>query len=156
MKLKCPKCGKVTEVSVAELRKQRGNVVCPRCLAVYKEPVPATAVDDDESLTPPPVPSPRRRAASAPSRQRPISFVTPPEVPRPRAREPQPQPRRHPAVQRPQQRYAPPQPPRQPRAATPPPRRSRSRLPLSYWGCLGYSALATAIFFLLYIIVGKL
>ncbi len=146
MKLKCPKCGKTTEVSAAELRKQRGNVVCPRCLAVFKVPVPAAAGDDDEPLTPPPVPSPRRRAASAPSRQRPISFVTPPEVPRPRAREPQPQSRRQPRPSRPQQRYAPPQPPRRP----------RSRLPLSYWGCLGYSALATAIFFLLYIIVGKL
>ena len=79
MKLKCPKCGKVTEVSAVELRKQRGNVVCPRCLAVFKEPVPADAGDDDEALTPPPVPSPRRAAASAPSRRRPISFVTPPE-----------------------------------------------------------------------------
>lgn len=145
MKLKCPKCGKVTEVSAVELRKQRGNVVCPRCLAVFKEPVPADAGDDDEVLTPPPVPSPRRAAASAPSRRRPISFVTPPEVPRPRARQPQP--------------YRQPRPPRprQPRVATPPPLRPRSHTtPLSYWGCLGYSALATIVFFLLYILVGKL
>ena len=145
MKLKCPKCGKVTEVSAVELRKQRGNVVCPRCLAVFKEPVPADAGDDDEALTPPPVPSPRRAAASAPSRHRPISFVEPPEPPRPRARQPQP--------------YRQPRPPRprQPRVATPPPLRSRSHTtPLSYWGCLGYSALATIVFFLLYILVGKL
>lgn len=145
MKLKCPKCGKVTEVSAVELRKQRGNVVCPRCLAVFKEPVPADAGDDDEALTPPPVPSPRRAAASAPSRHRPISFVAPPEVPRPRAS--QPQPCRQPRPPR----------PRQPRAATPPPLRPRSHTtPLSYWGCLGYSALATIVFFLLYIFVGKL
>lgn len=145
MKLKCPKCGKVTEVSAVELRKQRGNVVCPRCLAVFKEPVPADAGDDDEVLTPPPVPSPRRAAASAPSRRRPISFVAPPEPPRPRAR--QPQPCRQPRPSR----------PRPPRAATPPPLRPRSHTtPLSYWGCLGYSALATIVFFLLYILVGKL
>ena len=145
MKLKCPKCGKVTEVSAVELRKQRGNVVCPRCLAVFKEPVPASAGDDDEALTPPPVPSPRRAAASAPSRRRPISFVAPPEPPRPRAR--QPQPCRQPRPSR----------PRPPRAATPPPLRPRSHTtPLSYWGCLGYSALATIVFFLLYIFVGKL
>ncbi|MDD6474611.1 MAG: hypothetical protein PUF74_03705 [Sodaliphilus pleomorphus] len=143
MKLKCPKCGKVTEVSAVELRKQRGNVVCPRCLAVFKEPVPASAGDDDEALTPPPVPSPRRAAASAPSRHRPISFVAPPEPPRPRARQPQP--------------YRQPRPSRPPRAATPPPLRPRSHTtPLSYWGCLGYSALATIVFFLLYIFVGKL
>ena len=145
MKLKCPKCGKVTEVSAVELRKQRGNVVCPRCLAVFKEPVPADAGDDDEALTPPPVPSPRRAAASAPSRRRPISFVAPPEPPRPRAS--QPQPCRQPRPSR----------PRQPRVATPPPLRPRSHTtPLSYWGCLGYSALATIVFFLLYILVGKL
>ena len=145
MKLKCPKCGRVTEVSAVELRKQRGNVVCPRCLAVFKEPVPADAGDDDEALTPPPVPSPRRAAASAPSRRRPISFVAPPEVPRPRAS--QPQPCRQPRPPR----------PRQPRVATPPPLRPRSHTtPLSYWGCLGYSALATVVFFLLYIFVGKL
>ena len=145
MKLKCPKCGKVTEVSAVELRKQRGNVVCPRCLAVFKEPVPTDAGDDDEALTPPPVPSPRRAAASAPSRRRPISFVTPPEPPHPRAR--QPQPCRQPRPSR----------PRPPRAATPPPLRPRSHTtPLSYWGCLGYSALATIVFFLLYIFVGKL
>lgn len=145
MKLKCPKCGKVTEVSAVELRKQRGNVVCPRCLAVFKEPVPASAGDDDEALTPPPVPSPRRAAAPAPSRRRPISFVAPPEPPRPRAR--QPQPCRQPRPSR----------PRQPRVATPPPLRPRSHTtPLSYWGCLGYSALATIVFFLLYILVGKL
>lgn len=145
MKLKCPKCGRVTEVSAVELRKQRGNVVCPRCLAVFKEPVPASAGDDDEALTPPPVPSPRRAAASAPSRHRPISFVAPPEPPRPRAR--QPQPCRQPQPSR----------PRQPRVATPPPLRPRSHTtPLSYWGCLGYSALATIVFFLLYIFVGKL
>lgn len=145
MKLKCPKCGRVTEVSAVELRKQRGNVVCPRCLAVFKEPVPADAGDDDEALTPPPVPSPRLAAASAPSRHRPISFVAPPEPPRPRARQPQPY------------RQPPPSRPRQPRAATPPPLRPRSRTtPLSYWGCLGYSALATIVFFLLYILVGKL
>ena len=145
MKLKCPKCGKVTEVSAVELRKQRGNVVCPRCLAVFKEPVPADAGDDDEALTPPSVPSPRRAAASAPSRRRPISFVAPPEVPRPRAS--QPQPCRQPRPPR----------PRQPRVATPPPLRPRSHTtPLSYWGCLGYSALATIVFFLLYILVGKL
>lgn len=145
MKLKCPKCGKVTEVSAVELRKQRGNVVCPRCLAVFKEPVPAGAGDDDEALTPPPVPSPRRAAAPAQSRRRPISFVTPPEVPRPRAR--QPQPCRQPRPSR----------PRQPWAATPPPLRPRTHTtPLSYWGCLGYSALATIVFFLLYIFVGKL
>lgn len=145
MKLKCPKCGKVTEVSAVELRKQRGNVVCPRCLAVFKEPVPADAGDDDEALTPPPVPSPRRAAASAPSRRRPISFVAPPEPPRPRAR--QPQPCRQPRPSR----------PRQPWAATPPPLRPRTHTtPLSYWGCLGYSALATIVFFLLYILVGKL
>lgn len=145
MKLKCPKCGRVTEVSAVELRKQRGNVVCPRCLAVFKEPVPASAGDDDEALTPPPVPSPRRAAASAPSRHRPISFVAPPEPPRPRAR--QPQPYRQPRPSR----------PRQPRAATPPPLCPRSHTtPLSYWGCLGYSALATIVFFLLYIFVGKL
>ena len=145
MKLKCPKCGRVTEVSAVELRKQRGNVVCPRCLAVFKEPVPASAGDDDEALTPPPVPSPRRAAASAPSRHRPISFVAPPEPPRPRAR--QPQPCRQPRPPR----------PRQPRTATPPPLRPRSHTtPLSYWGCLGYSALATIVFFLLYIFVGKL
>jgi len=145
MKLKCPKCGRVTEVSAVELRKQRGNVVCPRCLAVFKEPVPASAGDDDEALTPPPVPSPRRAAASAPSRHRPISFVAPPEPPRPRAR--QPQPCRQPRPPR----------PRQPRVATPPPLRPRSHTtPLSYWGCLGYSALATIVFFLLYILVGKL
>ena len=143
MKLKCPKCGKVTEVSAVELRKQRGNVVCPRCLAVFKEPVPASAGDDDEALTPPPVPSPRRAAASAPSRRRPISFVAPPEPPRPRARQPQP--------------CRQPRPSRPPRAATPPPLRPRSHTtPLSYWGCLGYSALATIVFFLLYILVGKL
>ncbi|MDY6260250.1 MAG: hypothetical protein SPL53_10555 [Bacteroidales bacterium] len=143
MKLKCPKCGKVTEVSAVELRKQRGNVVCPRCLAVFKEPVPADAADDDEALTPPPVPSPRRAAASAPSRRRPISFVAPPEPPRPRARQPQP--------------CRQPRPSRPPRAATPPPLRPRSHTtPLSYWGCLGYSALATIVFFLLYILVGKL
>ncbi len=145
MKLKCPKCGKVTEVSAVELRKQRGNVVCPRCLAVFKEPVPTDAGDDDEALTPPPVPSPRRAAASAPSRRRPISFVAPPEPPRPRAS--QPQPCRQPRPSR----------PRQPRVATPPPLRPRSHTtPLSYWGCLGYSALATIVFFLLYIFVGKL
>jgi len=145
MKLKCPKCGRVTEVSAVELRKQRGNVVCPRCLAVFKEPVPASAGDDDEALTPPPVPSPRRAAASAPSRHRPISFVAPPEPPRPRAS--QPQPCRQPRPSR----------PRPPRAATPPPLRPRSHTtPLSYWGCLGYSALATIVFFLLYIFVGKL
>lgn len=145
MKLKCPKCGKVTEVSAVELRKQRGNVVCPRCLAVFKEPVPADAGDDDEALTPPPVPSPRRAAASAPSRRRPISFVAPPEPPSPRAS--QPQPCRQPRPSR----------PRPPRAATPPPLRPRSHTtPLSYWGCLGYSALATIVFFLLYIFVGKL
>lgn len=145
MKLKCPKCGRVTEVSAVELRKQRGNVVCPRCLAVFKEPVPASAGDDDEALTPPLVPSPRRAAASAPSRRRPISFVAPPEPPRPRAS--QPQPCRQPRPSR----------PRPPRAATPPPLRPRSHTtPLSYWGCLGYSALATIVFFLLYIFVGKL
>ncbi len=145
MKLKCPKCGRVTEVSAVELRKQRGNVVCPRCLAVFKEPVPASAGDDDEALTPPPVPSPRRAAASAQSSRRPISFVAPPEVPRPRAS--QPQPCRQPRPPR----------PRQPRAAAPPPLRPRSHTtPLSYWGCLGYSALATIVFFLLYIFVGKL
>ncbi len=143
MKLKCPKCGKVTEVSAVELRKQRGNVVCPRCLAVFKEPVPADAGDDDEALTPPPVPSPRRAAASAPSRHRPISFVAPPEPPSPRASQPQP--------------CRQPRPSRPPRAATPPPLRPRSHTtPLSYWGCLGYSALATIVFFLLYIFVGKL
>lgn len=145
MKLKCPKCGRVTEVSAVELRKQRGNVVCPRCLAVFKEPVPTDDGDDDEALTPPPVPSPRRAAASAPSRRRPISFVAPPEPPRPRAS--QPQPCRQPRPPR----------PRQPRVATPPPLRPRSHTtPLSYWGCLGYSALATIVFFLLYIFVGKL
>lgn len=143
MKLKCPKCGKVTEVSAVELRKQRGNVVCPRCLAVFKEPVPADAGDDDEALTPPPVPSPRRAAASAPFRRRPISFVAPPEPPSPRASQPQP--------------CRQPRPSRPPRAATPPPLRPRSHTtPLSYWGCLGYSALATIVFFLLYIFVGKL
>ena len=151
MKLKCPKCGKVTEVSAVELRKQRGNVVCPRCLAVFKEPVPTDAGDDDEALTPPPVPSPRRAAASAPSRRRPSSFVAPPEPPRPRASQPQPcrqpQPYRQPRPSR----------PRQPWVATPPPLRPRSHTtPLSYWGCLGYSALATIVFFLLYIFVGKL
>ena len=56
MQYTCPKCGQESEMSLSELRAQKGSVVCPRCLTVYKVDYPKDS-DDDEDETPPPVPT---------------------------------------------------------------------------------------------------
>ena len=63
MKCYCPKCGRENEVSVADLRRQKGTVVCPKCLTTFQ--MPYANSNDDGDDTPPPIPK-RRAKASAP------------------------------------------------------------------------------------------
>lgn len=64
MKCYCPKCGHGSEVSEADIRRQKGMVVCPKCLTTFKMPVTdSSAHDDYDDETPPPIP--RRRTAQA-------------------------------------------------------------------------------------------
>ncbi len=174
MKVKCPKCGKVSEISAQELRRQEGNVVCPRCLTVFKEPLPATG--DGAVDTPPPLPKARRAAQASAAqpkpRKQPISFVPPPLPPplpsasrpaaasrstsQPRASQPPQRPQyARPAAPRPQPwRAQQPQRPRQPLAP-----KAWGKMPqlhsMSYWGCLGYAALITVILLLIYFLMGN-
>jgi len=50
-------------VSVADLRRQKGTVVCPKCLTTFQ--MPYANSNDDGDDTPPPIPK-RRAKASAP------------------------------------------------------------------------------------------
>lgn len=142
MKCYCPKCGRMNEVSAADVRRENGVVVCPKCLTTFQMPV---SPDDDE--TPPPVPTRRPKAAPKPAAAR-----KSPAAARGRSASvddvPPPIPKRQP------RRPAPPRP--APRPATPrkKPSKAKSSQPMSKIGCILTSVGITAAFFLLYALVG--
>lgn len=73
----CPKCGRKNEISIAELKTQHGNVVCPRCLTVTKVEIPAIPLEE-ENTTPPDIPE-KKRKASTPVKLS-LRAMTPPPV----------------------------------------------------------------------------
>lgn len=140
MKCYCPKCGRENEVSVADLRRQKGTVVCPKCLTTFQMPYTNSNDDDDDS--PPPIPKRRakvaapkpaaRRATAAPRKAATAKQSTPPPVPSRTSRTP--------AKPRPAAKRKPSQP--------------SPRQPLSKAGCVLTTICITAGFFLLYTLVG--
>ena len=70
MKCVCPKCGRNNDVSAAELQKQRGVVVCPKCLTTFRVKVTVTADDN-----PPPVPKRRTKSLGSAPAQKPTAKV---------------------------------------------------------------------------------
>ena len=64
MKCYCPKCGRENEVSVADLRRQKGTVVCPKCLTTFQMPYANSNDDNDDTHTP----IPKRRAKASASK----------------------------------------------------------------------------------------
>lgn len=132
MKCYCPKCGRENEVSVADLRRQKGTVVCPKCLTTFQMPY---IKGDDDDDTPPPIPKRRAKAtAPKPAARKPATErqSTPPPVPS--------RPSRKPAKPRPATKRKPSQP-------TPHKRLSKA-------GCVVSTICITAGFFLLYTLVG--
>ena len=135
MKCYCPKCGRENEVSIADLRRQKGTVVCPKCLTTFQ--MPYANSNDDGDDTPPPIPKRRakasapkpaaRRTTAAPRKAATAKQSTPPPVPSRTSRTP--------AKPRP--------------AAKPSPRQ-----PMSKAGCVLTTICITAGFFLLYTLVG--
>lgn len=144
MKCYCPKCGHETEVSAADIRRQKGMVVCPKCLTTFKMPLPASSVqaDDDDDDTPPPIP-PRRRAtpkapahaASGTGTRRATAAANSAPAARPRQRTARP--RQAPARRKP--------------APAPTPSK-----PVTKGGCALISIGVTVGFFLLYMLIGLL
>lgn len=140
MKCYCPKCGRENEVSVADLRRQKGTVVCPKCLTTFQ--MPYANSNDDGDDTPPPIPKRRakasapkpaaRRATTAPRKAATAKQSTPPPVPSRTSRTP--------AKPRPAAKRKPIQP-------TPHKRLSKA-------GCVVITICITAGFFLLYTLVG--
>ena len=65
MKCYCPKCGRENEVSVADLRRQKGTVVCPKCLTTFQMPY-ANSNDDGDDTPPPQSQSLRAEACRTP------------------------------------------------------------------------------------------
>lgn len=136
MKCYCPKCGRENEVSVADLRRQKGTVVCPKCLTTFQMPY---ANSDD---TPPPIPKRRtkasapkpaaRRTTAVPRKAATAKQSTPPPVPSRASRTP--------AKPRP--------------AAMRKPSQPSPRQPMSKAGCVLTTICITAGFFLLYTLVG--
>lgn len=135
MKCYCPKCGRENEVSVADLRRQKGTVVCPKCLTTFQ--MPYANSNDDGDDTPPPIPK-RRAKASAP---------------KPAARRTTAAPRKAATAK---QSTPPPVPSRTSRtSATPRPAAKRKpSQPMSKAGCVLTTICITAGFFLLYTLVG--
>ena len=132
MKCYCPKCGRENEVSVADLRRQKGTVVCPKCLTTFQ--MPYANSNDDADDTPPPIPK-RRAKASAP---------------KPAARRTTAAPRKAAtAKQRTSRTPAKPRP-----AAKRKPSQPSPRQPMSKAGCVLTTICITAGFFLLYTLVG--
>ena len=139
MKCYCPKCGRENEVSVADLRRQKGTVVCPKCLTTFQMPY-ANSNDDDD--TPPPIPK-RRTKASAPKPTARHTTAAPRKVATAKQSTPPPVPSRTsrtPAKPRPAAKRKPSQ---------PSPRQSMSKA-----GCVLTTICITAGFFLLYTLVG--
>ena len=139
MKCYCPKCGRENEVSVADLRRQKGTVVCPKCLTTFQ--MPYTKGDDDGADdTPPPIPKRRAKASTPKPATRRTTAVprkastasTPPSVPARTSRTPA-KPR---SVAK-----------RKPNQPTP-------HKHLSKAGCVVITICITAGFFLLYTLVG--
>ncbi|MDY5360503.1 MAG: hypothetical protein SPG67_04470 [Sodaliphilus sp.] len=135
MKCYCPKCGRENEVSVADLRRQKGTVVCPKCLTTFQ--MPYANSNDDGDDTPPPIPK-RRAKASAP---------------KPAARRTTAAPRKAATAK---QSTPPPVPSRTSRtSANPRPAAKRKpSQPMSKAGCVLTTICITAGFFLLYTLVG--
>lgn len=129
MKCYCPKCGRENEVSVADLRRQKGTVVCPKCLTTFQMPYANSNDDGDDS--PPPIPK-RKAKASAP---------------KPAARRTTAAPRK--AATTKQSTPAKPRP-----AAKRKPSQPSPRQPMSKAGCVLTTICITAGFFLLYTLVG--
>ncbi len=140
MKCYCPKCGRENEVSVADLRRQKGTVVCPKCLTTFQ--MPYANSNDDGDDTPPPIPKRRtkasapkpaaRRATAAPRKDATTKQSTPPPVPSRTSRtsaKPRPAAKRKPSQPSPSQ-------------------------PMSKAGCVLTTICITAGFFLLYTLVG--
>lgn len=135
MKCYCPKCGRENEVSVADLRRQKGTVVCPKCLTTFQ--MPYANSNDDADDTPPPIPKRRakasapkpaaRRTTAAPRKAATAKQSTPPPVPSRTSRTP--------AKPRPAAKRKPSQ-------------------PMSKAGCVLTTICITAGFFLLYTLVG--
>lgn len=140
MKCYCPKCGRENEVSVADLRRQKGTVVCPKCLTTFQ--MPYANSNDDADDTPPPIPKRRakvsapkpaaRRTTAAPRKAATAKQSTPPPVPSRTSRTP--------AKPRPAAKRKPSQP--------------SPRQPMSKAGCVLTTICITAGFFLLYTLVG--
>lgn len=135
MKCYCPKCGRENEVSVADLRRQKGTVVCPKCLTTFQ--MPYANSNDDGDDTPPPIPKRRakasapkpaaRRTTAAPRKAATAKQSTPPPVPSRTSRTP----------------------------AKPRPAAKRKPIqPMSKAGCVLTTICITAGFFLLYTLVG--
>ena len=140
MKCYCPKCGRENEVSVADLRRQKGTVVCPKCLTTFQMPYANSNDDGDDTpppnpkrraKTPPPNPAPRPTPA-APRKAATAKQSTPPPVPSRTSRTP--------AKPRPAAKRKPSQP--------------SPRQPMSKAGCVLTTICITAGFFLLYTLVG--
>lgn len=140
MKCYCPKCGRENEVSVADLRRQKGTVVCPKCLTTFQ--MPYANSNDDGDDTPPPIPQRRakasapkpaaRRTTAAPRKAATAKQSTPPPVPSRTSRTP--------AKPRPAAKRKPSQP--------------SPRQPMSKAGCVLTTICITVGFFLLYTLVG--
>lgn len=140
MKCYCPKCGRENEVSVADLRRQKGTVVCPKCLTTFQ--MPYANSNDDGDDTPPPIPKRRAKTSApkpaarcttaAPRKAATAKQSAPPLVPTRTSRTP--------AKLRPAAKRKPSQP--------------SPRQPMSKAGCVLTTICITAGFFLLYTLVG--
>lgn len=140
MKCYCPKCGRENEVSVVDLRRQKGTVVCPKCLTTFQ--MPYANSNDDGDDTPPPIPQRRakasaskpaaRRTTAAPRKAATAKQSTPPPVP-----------------SRTSRTSANPRPAAKRKPSQPSPRK-----PMSKAGCVLTTICITAGFFLLYTLVG--
>jgi len=54
MRWTCPKCGKKLTISDQQLIDWQGQVLCPQCLSVDRQPIPQVAVNRKTTTTPPP------------------------------------------------------------------------------------------------------
>lgn len=135
MKCYCPKCGRENEVSVADLRRQKGTVVCPKCLTTFQ--MPYANSNDDGDDTPPPIPK-RRAKASAPKPAARHTTAAPRKAATAKQSTPPPVPSRTSRT------------PAKPRPAA----KRKPSQPMSKAGCVLTTICITAGFFLLYTLVG--
>lgn len=150
----CPNCKKKTSLTPDELRTQGGQVVCPRCLTVFRVPLPADAGGGDGDVAPPPVPKAKKPVARAKGQPKPkpqpsgrevINFVNqqqPARQPRVAQSRPQMKPTMASAKRKQPSKQA-----KQP---------SGSHKPMSMIGCALNTALAVIVLFAAYFLIGNL